>query len=512
MIRTNAWRLRAAAVLAAVLLPSAASAQTVVVQPYVQPGDGRTLTGTDVKVISWLTDQQPGGFLVEYQLPFGPIHAVKPTRLTLDFPALKKGAKDPDPDAKKDGDGDKDPKQDKEAKVPLPPEKDQHYYKYTAYLENLPFNSEVRYRVRLGDVVIREGTFKTRATADKATRCVLVGDMAQGRDAQKPVAYQISKHNPDFLVALGDIVYPTGRMNQYMAFFWNTYNNLPEAHPKAGAPLMASVPFYPVLGNHDISAKLATVPDALAAYYLFCPPKSGPGEGPWATKLTGDDAVIAKFRTAARDSYPNMDAYSFDYGPAHFVVFNDNKGLAIDAPEFRKWLLTDLKTTTAKWKFVCFHVPGFQSSVKHYTEQQIRPLQPLFEEGGVDITFAGHVHNYQRTVPLKFAPEPTKDKKGRVNGQFTLDKTFDGVTNTQPVGVIHIVAGGGGAGLYGPGLDKTADLLKKDHGANYADYTARMVADEHSFVVLDIAPDRLDLRAVGAKGNELDRISITRGK
>jgi hypothetical protein len=378
------------------LQASPVPAQTVLVQPYVQPGDGRTLTGSDVKVIRWLTDQTPGEFVVEFATPGGATRTVKPARIAFDFPAVKiteKDKKDTKDKKDKKPKEDEDPEAKKEPKVPLPPEKEQHYFRYTAYLDGLPFNSDVQYRVKLGDKVIRAATFRTRATADKSVRCVLVGDMAQGRPYQQPIAHQISLQKPEFLVALGDIVYPTGRVNQYMHFFWHTYNNVTETGPKTGAPLMATVPFYPVLGNHDVSAKLPAVPDALAAYLFFAPPKGGPGEGPWATPLGKDEAVAAKFRAAAADSYPNLDAYSFDYGPAHFVVFNDNKKMAIENPAFLKWLQTDLVSTKAKWKFVCFHVPGFQSSKNHYTEQQIRLLQPLFEECGVDVTIAGHVHN-----------------------------------------------------------------------------------------------------------------------
>jgi acid phosphatase type 7 len=411
--------------------------------------------------------------------------------MALDFPALvtkakKNAAKDDTDKAKKDAvKPKKDKEQDKEPQAPLPPEKEQHFFKYTANLDGLPFNSDVRYRVKQGDRVIREATFKTRATADKATRCVLVGDMAQGFKEQNEIAYQISKQQPEFLMALGDIVYPTGRVNQYMEYYWPTYNNVTDAGPKTGAPLMASVPFYPVLGNHDVSAKLPAIPDAFAAYYFFSPPKSGPGDGP--------------------------DAYSFDYGAAHFLILNDNKGMEFMAAAFQKWMKDDLKGTTAKWKFVCFHIPGFHSSFNHYPEQQTRPLQPLFEECGVDITFAGHVHNYQRTVPLKFVPEPMPTKKGpAVDGQFTLDTAYDGVKNTKPSGVIHIVAGGGGAHLYGPGLDETAPKLRKDYVGNFADYTAKMVADKHSFLVMDIAPDRLQLRALSETGEELDRFILTK--
>ena len=131
-------------------------------------------------------------------------------------------------------------------------------------------------------------------------------------------------------MALGDLVYPAGRVNQYTAFFWNTYNNVPEPSLKTGAPLMATVPFYALLGNHDIAARPGTVPDGLAAYYFFHGPKNGPGDGPWATPLGLKDAAASKtFRANTLGNYPALDAYSFDYGPAHFTIINDNARMAI---------------------------------------------------------------------------------------------------------------------------------------------------------------------------------------
>lgn len=98
-------------------------------------------------------------------------------------------------------------------------------------------------------------------------------------------------------------------------------------------------------------------------------------------------------------------------------------------------------------------------------------------------------------MPIKFRPaaKQPKTKKKQIDGTFTLDTEFDGVKNTKPKGVIHIVSGGGGASLYRPGLDKTKDALQKKFGANYADYTAKMVVDQHSFSVLDCSPNRLEL-------------------
>jgi predicted phosphodiesterase len=495
-----------------------AAAQTVEVLPYVQPGDGAKLGAADTKVICWVTDQVPGDFVVEYSVAGGPLRTARPVAVKLDFPAVKTRtvvvAPPPreitDPKAKTVVDP-FEMEEPKEPKVPPPPERDQHYLNYAAVLSDLPFNAVVAYRVKLAGKVVREASFRTRATADQSVRCVLVGDLAQGRPAQKTIAHHIWEQKPEFLVALGDIVYPSGRALQYSAFYWDTYNNVAAPSPTTGAPLMASIPFYPVLGNHDIAAKLPTIPDALSAYYFFHVPKNGPGEGPWATPIGTSDAAKA-FRVNSWGNYPALDAYSFDYGPAHFAVINDNARLAIDDPAFTKWLRADLLGTTATWKFVCYHVPGFQAARQHYTEQQARMLQPLFEECGVDITFSGHVHNYQRSVPLKFVPDGKGPVRGRVNGQFTLDLEFDGVKNTRPKGVIHVVAGGGGASLYGPSPQKVAEGLKKLYGDNLAPFTARAVVEQHSFVVLDLTPGKLTLRALGQDGKEIDAFAIEKAK
>ena len=486
------------------------------VQPYVQPGNGYVLTGTDVKVIHWLTDQTPGNFVVEYWGNQGVVQSAESTYVRLDFPApcteteIKEKDKGTEPPHS--------PEDEEEPKAAAPKEKDQYYLRYTAKLDNLPFNSDITYRVRLGNRIIRQATFRTRTTQDQAVRCVLVGDLAQGWQAQNEIAYRVSLEKPEFLVALGDIVYPTGRVSEYAASYWGTYNNVAAAGLKTGAPLMASVPFYPVLGNHDVYSKpTKTTPDGLAAYYFFSPPKNGPGEGPWNTQLDVADPFTAQFRAATADSFPFVDTYSFDNGPAHFVVINTNRPLTL--PAFQKWLIDDLQSTQAKWKIVCFHIPGFQSSYWHYSEQQVRQLQPIFEACGVDLTFGGHVHNYQRSVPLKFVPKTVApgpvawSRTLLVNGVFRLDTKFDGLKNTRADGVIHIVAGGGGAYLYGPALEENAAWLKRYYDAdNYVDFTARMVVDRHSFVVLDIAPQRLDLRAIGASGDELDRISLTKDR
>lgn len=530
---------------AALLLPAALSAQTMLVQPYVQPGNGSVLTGTDVKVIAWLTDQTPGEFTVEFAATGGAMRTAKPERVALDFQPPKKvppkatpapagpvatpapvpgkpatpapgAAVKATPAPRADVPVTiEDVKADiiKEAS-PVLVEKEQHFFKYAATLTDLPFDSEVTYRVRLGAKVVGEAKVRTRASAGKPVKFVMVGDLANGKSEQNGIAFQISRISPDFLVALGDIVYSAGRVSQYMHHFWPTYGNPPATSAKTGAPLMRSIPFYPVIGNHDADmAKLPDTPDALGAFYFFHGPLNGPGIGPWNTPLGKDAKVAATFRAAAGTSYPALNIYSFDYGSAHFMMLDTNGYNTASFMELAPWVEKDLKESKQPWKFVCMHAPAFHTSPQHYSEQKMRLLEPIFEANGVDVVFAGHVHNYQRSKPLRFTPNPPKrDPKGRVNGDFVFDEDYDGVTKTVPRGIIHIVSGGGGASLYNAkDFDKTVAQLKKDNPGNYVPLTAKYVANTHSFSLIELSAQELVLKQISIDGTELDRVRITKG-
>jgi hypothetical protein len=275
---------------------------------------------------------------------------------------------------------------------------------------------------------------------------------------------------------------------------------------------MASVPIYPVIGNHDADArKLPNYPDAFGAFYFFSVPLNGPGLGPWNLPLGKDARLAAAFRQNVGEQYPAICAYSFDYGPAHFVALDSNSYTTKELEKMIPWIERDLASTSQRWKFVCFHAPAFHTSKEHFTEQKMRLLEPLFEKAGVDIVFAGHVHNYQRSKPLRFTPNPPKrDPKGRVNGSFELDDTFDGSKDTTPAGIIHIVSGGGGAKLYSVDFAKTVELLQKNHPGNWVPFTAKYYGDKHSFSVMDLSRSELVLRQVNVDGQEIDRIKITK--
>lgn len=483
-----------------VAMAASAAAQMVLVQPYLQPGNGATLQGSDVKVLRWLTDQTPGDFKVFYGRRDAATNVATATRVALDFQPAKPSSR---------------PTNNVASNAIVIPEREQHYFKYTSTMSGLPFDAEIEYRVLLGERVVRAGTFSTRSSADKSIRFIMVGDIASGRPQQNAVAWQMAQARPQFMVVLGDIVYASGRVNQYMHHFWGTYNQPAQPGPTQGAPLMASVTLYPVLGNHDVeSARLPDYPDAFGAYHFFDVPQNGPGLGSWNTPLGRDAGVAESFRASVGGTYPSLGFYSFDNGPAHFVALDSANYVTnlSGTAAIMTWLENDLKNTRARWKFVCFHVPPFQSTKTHYPEQRMRLLEPLFERQGVDVVWTGHVHNYQRNVPLRFQPNsPIRQTNGTVNGEFKLDHEFDGITKTRPDGVIHIVSGGGGASLYAGGPEKNAaELREKYSSANWADFNAKFFDRTHSFSVVDLSPTRLELRVLDMEGQEVDRMTVTK--
>ena len=166
-------------------------------------------------------------------------------------------------------------------------------------------------------------------------------------------------------------------------------------------------------------------------------------------RLTGPDANQKAFRDCAGAAYPRMANFSFDYGNSHWTVLDANPYVDWTDARLRNWIKEDLTAARrATWRFVAFHQPPFNSSQAHADEQNTRLLADLFQEEMVDVVFCGHVHNYQRTFPLRFvadrnaAGKPVR-KKELVPGHWTLDRSFDGQKATHPSGVIYLITGAG---------------------------------------------------------------------
>lgn len=454
------------------------TAQQLLVSPYLQPGNAPALTKEE-KVLIWQTDSIPGDFKVEFSLTDE--HKKSTAKATS-------------------------------VKLNL---KNKNTFLYRANLSKLKFDSKYTYKVFANEQPIAEGSFTTR-TKKPQTKFAVFGDCGAGTPQQAEIAYQVYQQNPQFVLVTGDNVYRSGLENEYRKNFFPYYTSK-EANPLSGAPLMQSIPFYMLLGNHDVyGADLDKTPDGLAYFYYNDLPLNGPATE-LTVKATGNEERVKSFKSNSRPRFPKMSNFSFDHGNVHIICLDANPYANPLDPTLVQWLAEDLRNSKADWKIVSYHHPGFNSSKAHYDYQYMRLLSPVLEQLGVDLVLTGHVHNYQRTLPLTFAPKLDSTgthyvvtPEGRVDGKFTLDESFDGITKTKPNGIVYIVTGAGGAPLYDPSLSGKPDLWKHDPQDNWVPFTTKIVSDIHSFTLIETDGKKLVLKQHDGKGIVFDEITMTK--
>jgi hypothetical protein len=210
--------------------------------------------------------------------------------------------------------------------------------------------------------------FKFIAYGDTRTNASVHNTMA----GQMVHAVAVDPERQSVLIAVGDMV--TDGDNEAIwdsEFFPAAYANIRQ--------MLAELPFQSCMGNHE-------------------------GTGTVFTKYFPYPFAAARY-------------WSFDYGPAHFVVVDQYAGYAPGSAQYT-WIQNDLATTTQPWRFVVLHEPGWTAGGSHPNNAAVQQyLQPLFVQYGVSLVFGGHNHYYARAV-------------------------VDGVQ--------HLTIGGGGAPLYTP--------------------------------------------------------------
>jgi predicted MPP superfamily phosphohydrolase len=459
-----------------------AGAQQILIPPYLQPGNSPTLQKEE-KVLIWQTDSVPGSFTVVYGIGNDMENLSKPEVGKVSVDELQFFGKT--------------------------------MLLYRAEMNKLDFDKVYTYRVNLNGKEVARETFRSRTKTDH-TKFVVFGDCGAGTPEQAAVAYHAANQDPQFVLITGDNVYNSGLAREYQRRFFPYYLTAKKDSTQ-GAPMMKSIPFYLMMGNHDVHGReLDKTPDGLAYFYYTDLPLNAP-----VTNLTleakGSSGDVKAFKKRTGKRYPRTVNYSFDYGNVHIACLDANNYVNPLEASLVQWLREDMKNTTAEWKMVAFHHPGFNSSKAHYDDQLMRLCALLFESIGVDIVLSGHVHNYQRTVPLTFKPKRSEDgshyiisPEGRVDGEFTLDHTFDGSAHTKPQGIIYFVTGAGGAQLYDPTLTNNPDSWKHDPPDNWAPFTSRLISNVHSFSVIETQGKKLLFRQINAHGKILDEIEITK--
>ncbi|MCD6505332.1 metallophosphoesterase family protein [Candidatus Poribacteria bacterium] len=164
-------------------------------------------------------------------------------------------------------------------------------------------------------------------------------------------------------------------------------------------------------------------------------------------------------------SLPGNEAwYSFDYGDVHFLIIDTEFDYSPGSDQYR-FIVDDLSNCKAKWKLVAFHKPPY-TAVRRRLPGNMKArkiLDPLFEKYGVDMVFCGHDHNYVRSKPIN--------------------------------GVVYVITGGGGAGLYEVMPAESLDW-------------AEVAVTTHHLCVLEVKGDTLRLVAVNEDGNVIDKFSL----
>lgn len=224
-----------------------------------------------------------------------------------------------------------------------------------------------RYEVLVDGVVAASGdAFRFRTYPSPGTsapfRLFAWGDSGNGALPQLSVAERLANEVGDATLSLilGDIIYDTGQAELYDDRFFAPY-----------APLLRRMVVWPTIGNHDVMG------DPLGGPYL-------------------DAFTLPTNNPAATELY-----YSFDYGDAHFVCLDTHvSGHAAGSAQLQ-WAAADLAASTAKWKFVYFHVPPWSGGTHADSPAVLAGIVPLVEAAGVDVVFSGHSHVYERTYLLK---------------------------------------------------------------------------------------------------------------
>jgi len=139
--------------------------------------------------------------------------------------------------------------------------------------------------------------------------------------------------------------------------------------------------------------------------------------------------------------------YSFDYKNVHFLAMSTGKGAYIPyAPGSTqyKFIIDDLNkaanNTNVDWIIVYGYRPLYTSPTIHPSIEILRETYaPLFEKYGVDLVITSHNHNYQRSYPLVYNVEHSKQP---------IIKDVNASYYSMPGVPIYVVVGTAGNNLY----------------------------------------------------------------
>lgn len=250
---------------------------------------------------------------------------------------------------------------------------------------NLQPDHEYTYQISIGQTQIASGQFRTWAAQATKLAFFVIGDYGTGNRTQFAVAQAMwnefqRRASTDFpvrfILSTGDNIY--GDLSSFLFGAGKTGAQDRDWAPKffePYQPLIARIPFFPSLGNHDGNE---TENRADLAAYLdnFAFPADKPGRY-YRFNYGGLADFYALDSTRNTETGPPAPAY-------------DESG-----PEFQ-WMKQQFSQRHAPWQIPFYHHPAFNAGPLHASG--LRALQhwvTLFGASGVKVVFNGHEHNFQ---------------------------------------------------------------------------------------------------------------------
>jgi 3',5'-cyclic AMP phosphodiesterase CpdA len=209
------------------------------------------------------------------------------------------------------------------------------------------------------------------------------GDIADDDLDAERTAQLLDRLRPALVLALGDIAYERGSIEEYRSYFDPTWGR-------------HKAKLRPVPGNHEYGT-----PGAAGYFEYF-----------------GSAAGVA-----------GQGYYSFDVGRWHLVALNSNctaVGGCGRGSAQERWLRRDLKSSRARCTLAYWHHPRF-SSGNYADDPTYDAFWRALHERGADVVLNGHDHNYQRYAPQD--SNGTRDPRRGLR-QFVVGT---GGKNTRPV-------------------------------------------------------------------------------
>lgn len=252
-----------------------------------------------------------------------------------------------------------------------------------------------------------------RVCKDCSVKFGLVGDLGQTYHSLETISH-LQNLNADMILHVGDLSYADGIQAR-----WDNYGRI--LQPVSSTHVISYTP-----GNHELERhmvrRLVDRPE-VGLFYAFM--QRFPSPAPifnhgyeWYNQVfnfnirQGNELNVEnnsnkqqqKRKVNWRDKNFGL-FYSFNTGSAHVIVLNSYERCDNLSQQYM-WLEKDFKSIdrdVTPWVLVVMHAPWYNTNYAHNQEfkHMRKAMEPLFNQYRVDIVFAGHVHAYERTKPVR---------------------------------------------------------------------------------------------------------------